>query len=157
MYAASIGVGATALMDLWSLLLRKLGIRTLDLAMVGRWIGHFREGVFSHERIVAAAPVRGERALGWCAHYLIGISFAAVLVAGWGQEWAQRPTLFPALLVGLVTVLAPYLIMQPALGLGFFASKAPNPPAARLLSLLAHSIYGLGLYAAASLLAWGLR
>lgn len=155
--AVLIGAGATVLMDLWSLLLRTLGVRTLDYAMVGRWIGHFREGVFAHARIAAAAPVRGEVILGWCAHYLIGITFAALLLAGWGLEWAQRPTPIPALFIGLVTILAPFLIMQPALGMGFFASMAPNPNTARLLSLFSHSVYGLGLYAAARLLATVLR
>jgi Protein of unknown function (DUF2938) len=52
----------------------------------------------------------------------------------------------PALLFGLGTVLFPYLIMQPAYGLGIAASKTPNPTAARLKSLMSHGIFGLGLY-----------
>ena len=31
-------------------------------------------GRFRHERIAAAPPVRGERLIGWTAHYLIGIA-----------------------------------------------------------------------------------
>lgn len=61
--------------------------------------------------------------------------------------------LMPALLFGLVTVLMPFLLMQPALGLGIAAANSSNPAKARLHSLLTHLIFGLGLYLAARLLA----
>ena len=35
-----IGVGATIVMDLWALLLKQLGIPSLNFAFLGRWIGH---------------------------------------------------------------------------------------------------------------------
>lgn len=39
---ALIGMGGAALMDVWSLVLRRrFGIPTLDYALLGRWIGHF--------------------------------------------------------------------------------------------------------------------
>jgi hypothetical protein len=38
--------------------------------------------------------------------------------------------------------------MQPGMGLGIAASRAPDPRAARLRSLTTHAIFGLGLYAA---------
>lgn len=61
-----IGGGATVVMDLWLLLLRRgFGVRTLDYAMLGRWLGHIPGGTFVHANIAKAAPVRGERVLGW--------------------------------------------------------------------------------------------
>ena len=38
------GVVATAATDLWAVLLRRLGRPTLDYALLGRWIGHWRAG-----------------------------------------------------------------------------------------------------------------
>ena len=90
----------------------------------------------------------GERVIGWSAHYLIGIAFAAMLLALWGLDWARHPTLLPALLIGIGSVAAPFLLMQPGMGLGLAASRAPRPAAARTQSLLTHAIFGLGLYAA---------
>lgn len=147
-----IGGGATVLMDLWLLVLRRgFGVRTLDYAMLGRWLGHIPRGTWVHANIAQAAPVPGELSLGWCAHYAIGVTFAAVLLAISGLEWARSPSLAPAMAVGLATVAAPFLVLQPALGAGIASSKVPNPNAARLRSVLTHAVYGLGLYASARL------
>lgn len=152
--AVAIGAGATVVADLWTALLARLtGVPGLDWAMVGRWVGHFPRGRFRHDGIGRAAPVAGERALGWAVHYGTGIVFAALLLAICGLDWARDPTLPPALAFGLVTVAAPFLLMQPALGAGIAASKTPNPTAARLRSLMTHAMFGLGLYLAARLTA----
>ena len=149
-----IGLGAAALMDLWGLVLRRgFGISTLDYALLGRWIGHLAHAQVSHQRIGSSEPVRGERALGWAAHYAIGITFAFVLLAIVGPGWLQAPTLLPALAVGLVTILAPWLVMQPGMGAGFAGSRTPAPGATRLRNLGTHTVYGLGLYLSALLLA----
>jgi hypothetical protein len=153
-YVLFTGVGATAVMDLWSLVRRRLLDAPLpNYALVGRWIAHLARGRVHHDSIAAASPARGERAIGWTAHYLIGIVFASLLPAVWGVAWFRSPSLVPALLVGIVTVLAPFLVMQPAMGAGFAASRTPRPGAARLHSLLTHTIFGLGLYAAALVIA----
>jgi hypothetical protein len=149
------GIGATALMDVCALLLRRaFRVRSLDYALVGRWLAHMRGGRFIHANIAAAAPVRGEAAVGWVAHYAIGAMFAGLLVALCGETWLHRPTPVPALAFGLVTVAVPFLVMQPALGLGVAASKAPRPNIARLRSIMAHGIFGVGLYGTARVLAW---
>jgi len=48
-----------------------------------------------------------------------------------------------------VTVVAPFFILQPALGAGIMAANKPNPDAARLKSLMSHFSFGLGLYVVA--------
>jgi hypothetical protein len=148
--AAVIGTGATAVMDLWGLFLKRaFAIPSLDYAWVGRWIGHFPRGRFAHANIAQAPRIRGETPIGWVAHYAIGIVFAALLIGVWGLDWARHPTLLPALVVGMSTVVAPFFIMQPAFGAGIAASKTPNPNTARLRGLLTHLSFGVGLYAAA--------
>lgn len=151
-YASSIlfmGAGATLATDLWAIARgRLLGVPAPDWGLVGRWFGHMARGRFRHERIAAAEPVRGERAIGWTAHYLIGIAYAGVLLAICGLAWVRQPTLAPALAVGIATVAAPFLLMQPGMGAGIAASRTPRPNAARLQSVVTHTVFGLGLYAA---------
>jgi len=148
-YTVLVGAGATVVTDLWAVVReRLLGVARPDYALVGRWFGHMRAGRFRHDRIAASAPVSGERLIGWAAHYLIGVAFAAILLGIWGLAWVHRPTLGPALAVGIGTVAAPWLVMQPGMGAGIAASRAPHPAAARLQSLVTHAVFGLGLYAA---------
>jgi hypothetical protein len=154
-HAIVIGAGATAVMDLWTLLLKRLfGMPSLDYAMVGRWIGHLPRGRFRHDGIVKSSPIPGERVIGWSAHYATGVVFAAVLLGIWGLDWAHDPSLGPALIVALATTAAPFLVLQPALGLGIAASRTPRPNIARLKSVATHTSFGLGLYIAAQ--AWRL-
>ncbi|MGB8663336.1 MAG: DUF2938 domain-containing protein [Serratia inhibens] len=148
----AIGTGATLGMDLWAWLLKRaFGVPSLNYAMVGRWIGHFPDGRFRHDNIGQAAQVRHEKLLGWGAHYAIGIVFAALLLVLCGQSWLRQPTLLPALAFGLVSVCAPFFLMQPGMGAGIAASKTPNPPVARLRSLMTHLVFGASLYLSALL------
>ena len=152
--AIPIGVGATMVMDLWALLLRQVGIPSLNFAFLGRWLGHLPEGRIRHESIAKAAPVRGERLIGWVAHYSLGIGFAGLLLAAFGAEWARTPTLPPALFIGVVTVVAPLFVLQPALGAGIASTKTATPLFNSLKSLATHTVYGLGLYLAALVVRW---
>jgi hypothetical protein len=107
------------------------------------------EGKFVHASIASAPPRRFECAAGWIAHYAIGVIYGLVFVALVSVRWLERPTVLPALLFGIVTVIAPFLVMQPAFGLGVAASRTPSPTQARLRSLMAHAVFGLGLYISA--------
>ncbi|VVE12617.1 membrane protein [Pandoraea iniqua] len=150
--AAAVGVIATVAVDVWAWLLRRLfGMASLDYAMVGRWLGHMPAGRFAHPGIGRATPVSGERALGWFAHYAIGVGFGVCLVALTGPSWLQTPTILPALAFGIATVAVPFFVMQPAFGAGVAASKTPAPAQARLRSLMTHGVFGVGLYLGAQL------
>ena len=147
-YSLPIGAGATAVMDLWAIVRKRLfGNALPDYGLVGRWLAHMPHGRFRHLSIKAAPVIRGERAIGWIAHYLIGIAFATLLLALFGPEWLRHPTPGPALFVGIGSVAAPFLVMQPGMGAGIAASRMPRPAAARLQSLVTHAVFGLGLYA----------
>lgn len=151
--AMLIGVGATAVMDAWLALLQRLGVPTLNFAFIGRWVGHLLRGRFVHAAIAKAEPVRGELAWGWLTHYAVGVAFATALVATQGAGWVHSPTLLPALAMGVATVAAPLLVMQPAMGSGFAASRTPTPLRNCLRSLANHTVFGLGLYLSARAIA----
>jgi len=144
-----IGVGATLVMDAWAALLRQFGVPSLDFALLGRWLGHLPEGRWFHVSISQATPVKRERLLGWAAHYSLGVSFAALLLLAFGLDWARAPSLLPALSVGIATVVAPWLVLQPALGAGIASSKTRTPVFNAMKSLGTHTIYGVGMYLAA--------
>ncbi len=145
----AIGAGATAVMDLWLAGLARLGIASLNFDFVGRWVGHLFRGRFRHAAIGRSPPIRGERLLGWLTHYLVGIVFATGLVLTQGLAWVHDPHLGPALAAGVLTVLAPLGLMQPAMGLGLAASRTATPLRNCLRSLANHTVFGLGLYLAA--------
>lgn len=157
--AVLIGAGATMVMDFWAALLRQFGVPSLNLAFLGRWLGHLARGHWMHVSIGATTPIRGERWIGWCAHYSIGVIFSALLLWTYGLEWARSPSLLPALSIGIATVTAPLLILQPAMGAGIASWKTPRPVFNSLKSLATHTVFGLGMYltalAAASLLPIG--
>lgn len=153
-WIALVGAGATAILDLWIATLRRLGVRSLDMALIGRWVGHLARGRLTHAAIASAPPVRAERALGWLTHYGIGVVFAGLLLLALGHEWTRAPTLLPAVAVGIATVLAPLFVMQPAMGAGFASSRTPTPLKNCLRSVVNHGVFGVGLYAAAAALAW---
>ena len=148
--AAAVGIGATLLMDLWNLVLKCLfGIPSLDYGLLGRWVLHLPQGTFRHRSMAATPRKSGERAVGWIAHYTIGIALALGFVALLSGDWLARPRLGPAVLYGLVTVVFPLFVLQPSLGLGIASSRTPHPAKARLKSLGTHAVFGVGLYLSA--------
>jgi hypothetical protein len=145
----AIGAGATLVMDAWLLLLARAGIPASNFALFGRWVGYLAQGRRPHEGVAKALPIRGEALIGWSLHYAIGIAFAALLVLIQGPEWARSPTFLPALLTGIVTVLAPLFVLQPAMGAGIASSRTRTPLRSSLKSLANHTVFGIGLYLAA--------
>lgn len=142
-----IGLGATLTFDLWALFLKHaFKITPSNICLVGRWLRYMPEGIFKHSNIASTPQMGAECIVGLIAHYMIGIAFAIAFVALAGTSWLQHPTLIPAIVFGVVTVLAPFFIMQPVFGLGFAASKTANPSQARLRSLMNHTAFGVGLY-----------
>jgi hypothetical protein len=144
-----IGCGATLIMDIWLILLRRIGVQTLNFAYIGRWVGHLFHGRIRHASIGKASPIVHETSLGWITHYAIGIAFSFLLIGIAGVEWMTAPALGIALMVGVATVAFPLLLMQPAMGLGIAASKTPHPIRNCMRSLVNHSIFGLGLFLSA--------
>jgi uncharacterized membrane protein YagU involved in acid resistance len=156
--AIAIGIGASIVMDLWNLFLKRtFSIQSLNYCLLGRWLLHMLEGTFRHTNVTAAAHKPLECTVGWIAHYTIGVVFALVFVVLTSGNWLKRPTLPPALLFGIGTVVFPFFIMQPSLGLGIAASRTPKPMQAKLKSLMTHTVFGIGLYACALGVSYVLR
>jgi DUF2938 family protein len=153
--AVAVGLGATLVMDLWGIFLKHtFNIPSSNYCLVGRWLRYMPEGIFRHSSIAATPQKPAECAVGWIAHYAIGVMFALALVLLASPQWLRAPTVLPAMILGLATVAFPFFVMQPSLGQGIAASKTPNPTQARLRSLMNHSVFGLGLYISALALSW---
>jgi hypothetical protein len=151
--AVLIGIGGTALLDLWAQLLKAtLGLPTPPWHLVGRWFAGMRHGQFVHRNGIGNSPeAPNELRIGWTMHYAVGIVFAAAVLLIWGVQWAHSPTFLPALIVGLVTIGAGWFILQPGMGVGVACNKAPNPAVARLQNVVGHVVFAIGMYGAALL------
>jgi hypothetical protein len=150
MLAIAVGLGATLVMDLWAIFLKRAFDTPFpNYCFVGRWLRYMPEGIFRHDSIAAAPQKAAECTVGWIAHYAVGVVYALSLVLLTSPRWLQEPTLLPAMALGLATVAFPFFVMQPSFGLGAAASKTPNPTQARLRSLMNHAVFGLGLYISA--------
>lgn len=148
-----IGIGATVLMDVWAIILWKLfGQNPPNWAPPGRWFWHLRYGKVFHDNIGTAAPYANEQALGWFFHYAVGVVYGVILAAFMGPAWLAAPTFLPAWIWGMITVGAGWFLLQPGLGIGWAASKTPNPNKVRALNLVSHTVFALGLWGTALLL-----
>jgi hypothetical protein len=144
---AVIGIGATILMDIWAIVLSRVpGESPPNWAPVGRWFFHLTRGTVFHASIGAAEPYEQELALGWLCHYLVGILYGIILVLIMGQAWLARP------IFAILTIAAGWFLLQPGLGIGWAASKTPNPTKTRVLGLVAHTFFGIGLWGTALIL-----
>jgi hypothetical protein len=142
-----IGVIATIGMDIWAAIVKHvLRLPTADWAMVGRWFGHMPRGALVHRPISKSAPIPNELVIGWIGHYVTGIVYGLAYLYIVRILLLSEPSLNSALIFGLITLLAPWFIMQPAMGAGLFATKTPRPGLMRLINLSMHAIFGVSLY-----------
>jgi len=146
---AFVGVVATFVIDIWALFVKHvLGLPTAHWALVGRWFAYLPRGKFVHRPIADSAAIPNELTIGWIAHYMTGIFYGVIYLGIVQGILSQRPSLLSGLLFGLVTLVAPWLILQPGMGAGVFASRTPSPGAIRLVNMSVHAIFGISLYLA---------
>ena len=145
-YAVTCGCLATLVMDLWAIIQKKMwAIVPLNYCLVGRWLLHIKHGQFAHNNITQSKQQPLECQMGWFSHYMIGVGFAGLYLAL--ATLIPLGTSFIAVVgFGLLTVVAPFFIMQPCFGFGVLASRTPNPWLARFRSCVAHLSFGVGLY-----------
>ncbi|WP_246688610.1 MULTISPECIES: DUF2938 domain-containing protein [unclassified Mesorhizobium] len=152
-HGALIGIGATVTIDIWGLVLWKLFQQPLaNWGLIGRWAAHTPALKFFHDNIREVPPIQNELTLGWIVHYGTGVIFGLAFGIIVGSSWFADPTVLQPLLFGLATVLFPWLLLQPGLGVGWAASKTPRPWKTRVLNLISHGLFGIGLWASALLL-----
>lgn len=146
--AVLIGGFATLVLDLWNVLLNRLGGFPLpNWSVVGRWVVSAAGGKFHRPDIGSAPPVANENAIGWVFHYAVGILFAAALMVIW-PNWSANPGFWPPMIVGWVTILCGWLILAPAMGGGWAHANKPDPMTPRLLNIAGHTVFGLALWIA---------
>jgi len=149
-----IGLVATLAINLWALLLnRAAGMPLPNRAMMGRWAAHLTRGTVFHDSIATAQPVTHETRIGWMFHICVGSTFGVMLAVLAGRDWLAAPTLWPALIFGIVTVGFGWFLMLPGMGLGIAGAKTPNPLQVRLNGFLGHVVFGVALWVGALLLA----
>jgi len=140
------GIVATAVLDLWQAALSHFfRLQRSNWALVGRWISHIPRGRIAHEAIGKAAPVRHEAVVGWVTHYVVGIVYAAIYLGLMRFVFGWDPSVATALGFGIVTVSAPWFLMQPAMGLGIMGARTATPRAIQAYSLSSHAAFGAGL------------
>ena len=145
--AVIAGVFATAMLDLWQRLLHAVaGIPPANWAMIGRWFAYLPRGQMVHRPIGATAEVRGELALGWAMHYLIGLAYGFAYLGLLVYGLDRPPSLLNGAVVGACSVVIPWFILQPGLGIGVMGRKAAKPAVPMLNALANHVVYGIALY-----------
>lgn len=150
----AMGLGGTIFMDIWAMILHRFfGEPAPNWGPVGRWFWHLPKGRVFHDSIANAEAYRHEVVLGWISHYAVGILYGIILTLIVPAGWFAGPTFTLPFVVGIVTVGAGWFLLQPGLGIGWAASKVANPSKVRALNLVAHTVFALGMYAIALLLA----
>jgi len=152
-----IGSIATIGLDIWAAIAKHLlRLPTADWALVGRWVGHMPGGIFAHTSIASSPKIPNELAIGWLTHYCTGMIYGVAYLTIVQLLLSASPSLNSAIGFGLVTLAAPWLIMQPGMGSGVFASKTARPGVVRLVNLSMHLVFGVCLYGAWLLVAQAL-
>lgn len=141
-----VGIGATATVDFFTLILNLFTHKGHGILYIGRWVVYLFKGTFFHYTIIETPAVDNELLIGWLAHYTIGILFAFSLVVVFGKKWLERSNLLVAMIIGNLTLFFPICILQPAVGFGIAFSNLPQTGflLAKIISI--HIVYGLGLY-----------
>ena len=145
-----LGIFATACFDFWNYLLELCFGLTMDWSMIGRWVGHMFQGDFMLHHVPQSAPIPHESAIGWVTHYTIGITYA-FLYCFTMLALKRKPTLLNCVVFSWALMLFPFLLVQPAMGAGYFSHLATQPWDARLTTFSFHTIFGIGLFKACQL------
>jgi hypothetical protein len=143
-----VGLLATLAMDIASGIGLRLGFagpgpRRTGYHLIGRWFGHLLRGKFTHATIIDTPPLPREVLLGALVHYLIGavlglVYFFGLLLLG------VEPTLWNALIFGIITTVFSWFYLYPAWGYGVLGADAKGFRMT-YFSLYAHTIFGLGI------------
>ncbi len=147
-----VGLFGTLVFDLWNRAAFHLfGIRAPNWAILGRWV-LIPSTLHDGSAIALGAFSPTERVIGSVLHQATGILFAALLIAWQGSGWLVRPTVLPAVQLGLLTLFFSWFMISPALGHGVAARKLPSATGFRLSGVLSHGLMGFGYFLGAVLL-----
>ena len=120
------------------------GFPPVNWSITGRWFLMVLSGQPSVPEIGKAPSLPHELLAGHAAYYTISLIFAAAYVIGL-RAAGRRPSLLNGLVFGWATLVFPFLVQMPLMGLGVFAHLTQTPGLIIGRTLVHHSSFGLGL------------
>jgi len=142
------GILATFFFDLFQISLSyAYNIRRSKWGVAGRYFWGLKKAMYFRNDIINEPAIRYELIIGYVIHYIIGSIFGLIYII-FNTILFSEPSFFLALTIGFSTVLGAWCIMMPyAYNIGFFASREENQKKLLLQNLIAHFIFGVGLFA----------
>ena len=146
------GIIATALFDIYQIALNYgYGINKTRWDIVGRYFIGLKNNNYFREDLINDPSEKYELIYGYLVHYVIGIIYGFFYIFINIIFYAE-PSISIALVFGFITILGSWCIMMPfANNLGFFASKSDEKNQLIVQGLLAHFVFGIGLFVGYSL------
>ena len=141
------GLFATFIFDLFqSSLNYAYGIEKPKWNLLGRYFLGYKESKFIRKTLVDDEKLDNELLWGYFIHYLIGIIYGIVFVI-LNFLLFDYPSILLAYIFGFSTVLGAWCFLMPfAYNLGFFASKSEERTNLLAQNLIAHFVFGTGLF-----------
>ncbi len=145
-WGALAGFLSTIVMDVSHGLFRKAGVTAgLEPQWMGRWFLGLPRAQLRHDDIRTAESRPGELPAALGTHYAIGVTFGILWAVIAHQLEGGAVRMLGGIVFGFATNLAPWLLMFPAMGFGFFGSRAPAERKLLLTSAINHLMYGVAL------------
>ena len=146
------GIIATVLFDIYQIALNyAYGINKTKWDLVGRYFIGLKNNKYFREDLINDLPEKYELISGYLIHYAIGIIYGLFYIII-NIIFFKEPSILIALIFGFFTILGGWCIMMPfAYNLGFFASKSQEKYQLIVQGLLAHFVFGTGLFIGYSL------
>ena len=141
------GIIATALFDIYQIALNyAYGINKTRWDIVGRYFIGLKNYKYFREDLINDPSEKYELICGYLIHYFIGIIYGFFYIFI-NIIFYKEPSFLIALVFGFITILGSWCIMMPfANNLGFFASKSDEKFQLMVQGLLAHFVFGTGLF-----------
>mgnify|MGYP006119004167 CR=1 FL=1 len=142
------GILATLFFDLFQISLSySYNIRKSKWNIVGRYFWGLKKAMYFRNDILNEPAIKYELIIGYAIHYFIGSIFGLIYVI-FNIILFSEPSFLLALIIGFSTVLGAWCVMMPyAYNIGFFASREENQKELLVQNLIAHFIFGVGLFA----------
>jgi hypothetical protein len=146
-----VGVFATLSMDAWNAVLDMTDGITLDWHLMGRWVLDWFSGDMIMRHIQTSPSHAHDGAMGWVAHYATGVVYAYLYFILVISLFHKRNTWLHAVFFSFCFMLMPFLLYQPAVGMGYFGDLTAHPDKVRIVTLSFHAAFGTGLFFATCL------
>ena len=120
------------------------GFPPVNWSITGRWFLMVLQGQPYVPDMATAPSLPNELIAGHAAYYTISLIFAAAYVIGL-RVAGRRPSLLNGLVFGWATLVFPFLVQMPLMGMGVLASATSMQGLIIGRTLVHHSSFGLGL------------